>query len=135
MKDPTRPVIIRLARFGRVRQPQYNIVVARKHKARNSLPLEVIGTYNPIAQPLTAEEIARGVKPFKDIQLDFHRAKYWLGVGAETLDRVGWLFKKANLVPQEWPKPSKLTQIAPSTIVSEAREVMEEPVDRIRERE
>lgn len=41
-----------------------------------------IGTYDPIPKPAPL-----GVgKPFKDIQLDTARAKYWLGVGAQPSD-------------------------------------------------
>jgi ribosomal protein S16 len=40
------------------------------------------GTYDPIPKPAPL-----GVgKPFKDIQLDTARAKYWLGVGAQPSD-------------------------------------------------
>jgi small subunit ribosomal protein S16 len=50
--------------------------------ARNSRPLEVLGTYDPIPkQPEDGEG-----KPYKDIKLDSTRAKYWLGVGAQPSD-------------------------------------------------
>lgn len=49
--------------------------------ARNSKPLEVLGTYDPIPRPPPAGD--EGKKPFKDIRLDTSRAKYWLGVGAQ----------------------------------------------------
>ncbi|KFY16299.1 hypothetical protein V491_05370 [Pseudogymnoascus sp. VKM F-3775] len=41
-------VKIRLARFGKRKAPFYNIVVAQARTARNSKPLEVLGTYDPI---------------------------------------------------------------------------------------
>lgn len=57
--------------------------------ARNSKPLEVIGTYNPIPKkPTEVPEEAKAPKPFKDIALDSSRAKYWLGVGAQPSDPV-----------------------------------------------
>ncbi|KAL8726961.1 MAG: hypothetical protein Q9166_006382 [cf. Caloplaca sp. 2 TL-2023] len=70
---------IRLARFGKRNAPFYNIVVAQARTARNSKPLEVLGTYDPIPKPPTSGE----GKPIKDIKLDTSRAKYWLGVGAQ----------------------------------------------------
>lgn len=73
---------IRLARFGKRHKPIYNIVVAQARTARNSLPLEVLGTYNPIPQPPKHGDPV-GSKPHKDIQLDLSRARYWLGVGAQ----------------------------------------------------
>ncbi|CAF9925154.1 37S ribosomal protein S16, mitochondrial [Imshaugia aleurites] len=71
---------IRLARFGKRNAPFYNIVVAQARTARNSLPLEVLGTYDPIPRP--APPPGDG-KPIKEIKLDTARAKYWLGVGAQ----------------------------------------------------
>lgn len=58
--------------------------------ARDSKPLEVIGTYNPIPQKPTnlSEEEARVAKPFKEISIDRSRVKYWLGVGAQPSDSV-----------------------------------------------
>jgi len=78
----TMVVKIRLARFGRRKAPFYNIVVAQARTARNSKPIEVLGTYDPIPKaPVDGEG-----KPFKDIKLDSTRAKYWLGVGAQPSD-------------------------------------------------
>ncbi|KAL8952934.1 MAG: hypothetical protein Q9183_007362, partial [Haloplaca sp. 2 TL-2023] len=73
---------IRLARFGRRNAPFYNIVVAQARTARNSKPLEVLGTYDPIPKTQPGGE----GKPIKDIKLDTSRAKYWLGVGAQPSD-------------------------------------------------
>lgn len=56
----------------------------KRSTARNSKPLEVLGTYNPIPKaPPVGDE---STKPFKDIRLDTSRAKYWLGVGAQPSD-------------------------------------------------
>lgn len=129
------PIKIRLARFGRKHQPFYNIVVANRRSARDSLPIEVLGTYNPIPVPLSPEEQAQGVKPYKHIELDFDRSKYWLGNGAEVSDRVGFLFKRAGLLPEEWPSPSKLTQHIPKPTFEDAKTVQEEPQQLIRSRD
>lgn len=51
----------------------------------------MIGTYDPIPKP--APETG---KPFKDVQLDFARAEYWLGVGAQPSDPVARLLKKVT---------------------------------------
>ncbi|KAG6367678.1 hypothetical protein INS49_001872 [Diaporthe citri] len=109
-------VKIRLARFGRTNSPFYNIVVAHARQdspdphpihpsqprespdadlllpfsrtARNSKPLEVIGTYDPIPKKDSYDESG---KLHKDIRLDVDRAKYWVGVGAQPTDTV-WRF-------------------------------------------
>lgn len=129
------PIKIRLARFGRKYLPLYNIVVANKRSSRNKLPIEVLGTYNPVPIPLTPEEKASGVKPYKAIELDFDRSKYWLGVGADVSDRVNFLFKKAGLLPEQWPKPNKLTQQVAKPVINEAKTIYEEPQEFIRRRD
>ncbi|GJC84753.1 ribosomal protein S16, mitochondrial [Colletotrichum liriopes] len=78
-------VRIRLARFGRVNQPFYNIVVSQARTARNSKPIEVIGTYDPIPKQ---DPYDATTKPHKDIRLDSLRARYWIGVGAQPTETV-----------------------------------------------
>ncbi|MCJ1421864.1 37S ribosomal protein S16, mitochondrial [Xylographa parallela] len=104
-------VKIRLARFGKTNAPFYNIVVANARTARNSKPLEVLGTYDPIPKP---PPFGQG-KPFKDIKLDTVRAKYWLGVGAQPSDPVWRLLAMVGLIEpkysiiqaqQQKPKPT-----------------------------
>ncbi|GAV54854.1 hypothetical protein ZYGR_0AS01770 [Zygosaccharomyces rouxii] len=95
-------VRIRLARFGRVNNPAYNIVVARAFKARDTKPIEVLGTYNPVPKPLTVQQKKSGILPTKDIQLDFDRAKYWIGVGAQPSETVTSLLKKCGILDENW---------------------------------
>ncbi|SCV99985.1 LAFE_0B06876g1_1 [Lachancea fermentati] len=95
-------VRIRLARFGRKHAPVYNIVVANAHKARDKTPIEVLGTYNPIPKPLTRREVKRGSVPTKDVELDFSRTKYWIGVGAQPSEPVTKLLKKCGILGEEW---------------------------------
>ncbi|KFY25545.1 hypothetical protein V493_04593 [Pseudogymnoascus sp. VKM F-4281 (FW-2241)] len=87
-------VKIRLARFGRRKAPFYNIVVAQARTARNSKPLEVLGTYDPIPKK---PEDGEG-RPFKDIRLDSVRARYWLGVGAQPSDPAWRLLSMVGLM-------------------------------------
>lgn len=54
-----------------------------RRTARNSRPLEVIGTYDPVPKKDTYDESG---KLHKDIKLDVLRAKYWIGVGAQPTD-------------------------------------------------
>lgn len=132
---PKAPIRIRLARFGRKHQPMYNIVVANRRSARDSLPIEVLGTYNPVPVALGPEEKANNVKPYKHIELDFDRSKYWLGVGAELLDRVTFLFKRAGLLPEDWPKPDKLSQHVAKPTVAERKTLTEEAQELVRSRD
>jgi len=124
-------VKIRLARFGRKHQPIFNIVVMKAKKAQQKLPMEVIGTYNPVPTPQPSFDNSA---PIKDISLDFHRAKYWLGMGAEPTPKVAWLFKKAGILPNFWPKTSKLSQEINAPVVEDVKETQELPVDVVRRR-
>jgi len=106
---------IRLARFGSKRKPVYNIVLSQAKTARNSKPMEVLGTYNPIPQEppasrdtpeFTPEGEKFKPKKYKDIKLDTARTKYWLGVGAQPSEPVEKLlfmvsFFGITLVPGE----------------------------------
>ncbi|KAL2166766.1 hypothetical protein VTG60DRAFT_2164 [Thermothelomyces hinnuleus] len=92
-------VKIRLARFGRTNAPFYNIVVAHARTARNSRPLEVIGTYDPIPKKDTYDESG---KLHKDIKLDITRAKYWIGVGAQPTDTVWRLLSMVGILPPKY---------------------------------
>lgn len=97
-------VKIRLARFGRRNSPFYNIVVAHARTARNSRPLEVIGTYDPIPKPDPYDDSG---KLHKDIKLDSHRAKYWIGVGAQPTDTAWRLLSMVGILPKKSFGPKK----------------------------
>ena len=129
-------VKIRLSRFGKRHQPLYNIVVAQarydpnsttkliahldRRTARDSKPMEVLGTYDPTprippasaeddlivnppllqadatadetSQPSQISPVTKKPKRYKDLQLDTSRTKYWLGVGAQPSEPVWRLF-------------------------------------------
>lgn len=65
--------------------------------ARDSKPMEVLGTYNPIPQKPTGLADGEKAKPYKDIVLDRSRTKYWLGVGAQPSDTVWRLLTMVRL--------------------------------------
>ena len=71
---------IRLARFGAKKKPTYRVVVIDKVRARNSRSVEVVGHYNPVANPA-------------QVQLDHDRISYWLKNGAQPSDTVARLMK------------------------------------------
>ena len=72
--------------------------------ARNSRPLEVIGTYDPIPKPDHYDDSG---KLHKDIQLDSIRARYWIGVGAQPTDTAWRLLSMAGIVPKKVFGPKK----------------------------
>lgn len=95
-------VRIRLSRFGRTNNPLYNIVVANASKARDAKPIEVLGTFNPIPKPLTPKQKKQGKLQTKEVHLDFDRAKYWIGVGAQPSETVTKLLKKCGILDESW---------------------------------
>jgi len=82
------PVRLRLQRFGRVHSPFYRMVAAHSKAPRDGRFLEVVGTYNPMA-----------VQGTKEIRLKVDRLKYWLSVGAQPSERVGWILGKFGILP------------------------------------
>ena len=66
---------IRLARHGHKDYAYYHIVVADSRSPRDGRFIERIGSYNPNTNPAT-------------IDLNFERALYWVGVGAQPTDTV-----------------------------------------------
>ncbi|KAJ4299627.1 37S ribosomal protein S16, mitochondrial [Kalmusia sp. IMI 367209] len=91
---------IRLARFGKKHSPFYNIVVAHARTARNSRPLEVLGTYDPVPKPPRPGD-THG-RPWKDIKLDISRARYWVGVGAQPSDTAWRLLSMVGILEPQY---------------------------------
>ena len=101
-------VKIKLTRLGKIRNPQYRIIVADARNRRDGRAIEVIGRYHPKEEPSL-------------IEIDSERAQYWLGVGAQPTEPVAALLKitgdwqkfkglpgtEGTLKVKE-PKPSKL---------------------------
>jgi len=80
-------VKIKLARFGKIREPFYRVVVADARTRRSGRAIESIGKYHPKAEPSV-------------IEIDSERAQYWLGVGAQPTESVLGLLK----VTGDWQK-------------------------------
>ena len=73
-------IMIRLARFGAKKRPTYRVVVIDKERARDSKALEVVGTYNPVAQPT-------------QVSLVHDRIEHWMKHGAQPSATVARLMK------------------------------------------
>ena len=80
-------VKIRLKRLGKVRVPQYRIVVVDSRKKRDGRVIEEIGKYHPKEDP-----------SYIDVVSD--RAQYWLGVGAQPTEAVEKILK----ITGDWQK-------------------------------
>ena len=74
-------VKIRLTRLGRKKKPFYRIVVANSEAPRDGKFLEVVGTYDPLKDPV-------------ELNLKQDKLQYWLDQGAQPTDTVRSLLKK-----------------------------------------
>lgn len=80
-------VRIRLLRMGKIRNPQYRIVVADSRTKRDGRAIEYIGVYQPKEDPSV-------------IRVESDRVQYWLGVGAQPSEPVQRLLEKTG----DWQK-------------------------------
>ena len=78
-------VRIRLTRKGTKKKPFYRIVAADKEMPRDGRFLELLGTYDPMVEPVA-------------ITLKEDRINYWLGEGAKPSAKVASLFKQKGMV-------------------------------------
>ena len=78
---------IKLKRLGKIRNPQYRIVVADARNKRDGRAIEELGLYHPKEEP-------------SFIKVDSDRVQYWLGVGAQPTDAVRAILK----VTGDWQK-------------------------------
>jgi len=76
-------VKIRLKRLGKIRTPQYRIVVMDARQKRDGRAIEEIGLYQPKNDPSL-------------IQVNSERAQYWLKVGAQPTEAVVAIFKRSG---------------------------------------
>jgi small subunit ribosomal protein S16 len=80
-------VKIKLARYGKIRQPFYRVVVADARTSRSGRAIELVGKYQPKLEPSL-------------IEIESERVQYWLGVGAQPTEAVVALLK----VTGDWQK-------------------------------
>ena len=78
-------VTIRLARGGSKKRPFYHVVVTDSRNSRDGRYIERLGFFNPVAQG--------GEQP---LRLELDRIDHWIGLGAQTSDRVASLLKQAR---------------------------------------
>ncbi len=80
-------VKIKLQRLGKIRTPEYRIVVQDARTRRSGKVIENIGIYQPKSDPSI-------------IKIDSERAQHWLKVGAQPTDPVLALLK----ITGDWQK-------------------------------
>ncbi len=73
-------VKLRLMRMGKKKQPTYRVVVADSRSPRNGRFIEILGTYEPRAEPSV-------------VKIDADKAVAWLRKGAQPTETVEKLLK------------------------------------------
>jgi|SRR3989338_983192 len=93
-------LVIRLTRVGKKNSPAYRVVVADKRKAVKRKFIEILGNYNPTANP-------------KTLVIDKEKALHWIGLGAQPSDTVNNLMCQLEILPKNkmikkvYGKPTK----------------------------
>src|SRR5687767_15335848 len=89
--------------MGKIRHPQYRIVVANSRTKRDGRAIEEIGIYHPKEEP-------------SRIEVKSDRVQHWLSVGAQPSDPVKAILSKTG----DWqkfkglPPPAEPLKVAPA---------------------
>ena len=78
-------LMIRFQRVGKKKSPSYRVVISEKAKDTHGDSLEILGNYNPVANP-------------KIVDLKVDRIKHWLGQGAQASESVHNLLVREGIV-------------------------------------
>ena len=98
-------VKIRLLRMGKIRNPQYRIVVADSRTKRDGRAIEYVGLYHPKEEP-------------SRIEVNSERVQHWLSVGAQPSEPVIAILSKTG----DWqkfkglPAPAEPLKVAPTRV-------------------
>ena len=96
-------VRIRLLRMGKIRNPQYRLVVADARTKRDGRATEYVGLYHPKEEP-------------SRIEVNSERVQHWLSVGAQPSEPVIAILSKTG----DWqkfkglPAPTEPLKVAPA---------------------
>ena len=78
-------VKLRLVRMGKRKQPTYRVVAADSRSPRNGRFIEILGTYEPRAEPSV-------------VKIDNDKAQAWLAKGAQPTETVAKLLRISGAV-------------------------------------
>ena len=87
-------------RMGKKKQPTYRVVAADSRSPRNGRFIEIIGTYDPRAEPSV-------------INIENDRAVHWLSVGAQPTERVAKLLKISGAWTEHTGEAAPASYVAP----------------------
>ena len=116
-------VVIRLMRAGAKKRPSYRVVAADSRRQRDGRFLEILGHYNPLAQPY-------------ELRLHKDKVEKWLNRGAQPSEQAASLLRSLGITPaaaaavpaETAPKPAK--KAAAKAAAKPARRVIRKPSER-----
>jgi small subunit ribosomal protein S16 len=76
---------IRLRRIGKTKAPSYRIVVADSKSPRDGAFIEILGNYEPLANPAV-------------VSIDVDKTRDWIRKGAQPSETVQKLLKKHGVL-------------------------------------
>jgi small subunit ribosomal protein S16 len=85
--------MIRLARVGAKKKPQFRVVVIEKERANTSRFVEIVGHYNPRRVPV-------------ELQLKWDRVEHWLRHGAQPSETVRSFLRRHKPAPEPVVSPA-----------------------------
>ncbi len=97
------PVVIRLMRAGAKKRPFYRMVAADSRRQRDGRFLEILGHYNPIAQPF-------------ELVVHKDRVEEWLKKGAQPSEQAASLLRSLGMMLSRPSPPTK----KPETVAAKA---------------
>lgn len=107
---------IKLARFGKKKQPHYRVVVNEARDKRDGSYVALLGQYVPTETP-------------KILKVDLEAYRGWLTKGAQPTETVAALVKRlesGNPFPEKKPQLSKKAKAKAAAPAEEAPAVVEE---------
>lgn len=87
-------VKIRLTRMGDKKSPFYRVIVADSRSPRDGKFIDLVGTYNPLANPA-------------EVKLDNEKITKWIANGAQPTDTVKALLVNAGIITETKKAPAK----------------------------
>ena len=84
-------VKLRSQRFGSKKKPFYRIVATDSRNPRDVRFIEIVGTYNPIANP-------------EEVKIDVEKAQQWIKNGAQPTETVKALLVKSGAIESKKSK-------------------------------
>ena len=92
------PVVIRLMRAGAKKRPFYRMVAADSRRQRDGRFLEILGHYNPLAQPY-------------ELVVHKDRVQAWISKGAQPSEQAASLLRSLDIAMHRPSPPKKKSAV------------------------